>query len=122
MEQFETKGYFINKDGAKNTDLMLSKPKFHENVVVPKQVRSPYIYFFKEQYDQVKQNYPNLKVMEYALKISEMWKTLSDSEKSEYFKKNVNDKLRYQNEMQQLLTQGYFVNQDGTKSTDLKKK
>lgn len=51
MEQFEKSGFFINQEGVKNTDLMLSKPKFHESVIVPKIVRTPYIYFFKEQYD-----------------------------------------------------------------------
>jgi hypothetical protein len=51
MEQFEKNGFFINQEGVKNTDLMLSKPKFHESVIVPKIVRTPYIYFFKEQYD-----------------------------------------------------------------------
>jgi hypothetical protein len=101
---------------------MLSKPKFHEDVVVPKQVRSPYIFFYKEQYDQVKQNHPTLKIMDHAIKISEKWKTLSDAEKTKYFKQNVDDKLRYQTEMQQLLTQGYYVNEEGIKSTDLKKK
>jgi hypothetical protein len=60
--------------------------------------------------------------MDYAVKISELWKTLSDAEKTKYFKLSADDKLRYQNEMQQLLTQGYFVNEDGIKSTDQKKK
>jgi hypothetical protein len=30
--------------------------------------------------------------------------------------------MRYQNEMQQVEEQGYFVNEDGVKSTDMKKK
>jgi hypothetical protein len=51
MEQFEKQGFFVNKDGVKNTDLMLSKPKFYANVVVPKNVRSPYICFYKEHYE-----------------------------------------------------------------------
>lgn len=60
--------------------------------------------------------------MDHAVKISQLWKTLSDAEKTKYFKLSTDDKLRYQNEMQQLLTQGYFVNEDGIKSTDQKKK
>lgn len=88
-EQFEKNGFFINQDGVKNTDLMLSKPKFHESVIVPKIVRTPYIYFFKEQYDSVKQKFPSLKAHEHAVKISELWKSTSDSEKTKYFKLNL---------------------------------
>ena len=59
MEQFEKQGFFINKDGVKNTDLMLSKPKFHNNVVVPKNLRGPYIYFYMEQLELIKKVDPN---------------------------------------------------------------
>lgn len=51
-----------------------------------------------------------------------MWKSLSDSEKTKYFKLNLQDKLRYENEIQQLLTQGYFIDEEGKKSTDQKKR
>ena len=51
-----------------------------------------------------------------------MWKSISDSDKTKYFKLNMQDKLRYENEMQQLLTQGYFIDEEGKKSTDQKKR
>lgn len=123
MEQFEKQGFFINKDGVKNTDLMLSKPKFHDNVVVPKHPRSPYIYFYKEQLEMIKKVDPTqpFKLLETAAKASEKWSLLTDADKTKYFKLSLEDKTRYQNEMQQLLTQGFFVNEAGQKSTDLKK-
>jgi hypothetical protein len=37
---------------------MLSKPKFHDNVVVPKNPRGPYIYFYKEQLELIKKDDP----------------------------------------------------------------
>ncbi len=115
MEQFEKQGFFINKDGVKNTDLMLSKPKFHDNVVVPKNPRGPYIYFYKEQLELIKKDDPiqPVKMLETAAKISEKWSLLSDVDKTKYFKLSLQDKTRHQNEMQQLLTQGFFVNEAG---------
>jgi hypothetical protein len=113
MEQYEKQGYFINKDGVKNTDLMLSKPKFHNNVVIPKNQKSPYIFFFKENFDEVKKANPTVKLMDISVKISEKWNLLTDADKTKYFKLSLEDKKRYSNELQQLLTQGFFVNEAG---------
>ena len=115
MEQFEKQGFFINKDGVKNTDLMLSKPKFHDNVVVPKHPIKPFIFFYKEQLEVIKKVDPNqpIKLLEIAAKSSENWSLLTDVDKTKYFKLSLQDKTRHQNEMQQLLTQGYFVNEAG---------
>ena len=49
--------------------------------------------------------------------IAKEWKELKD--KTKYEKLAEEDKKRYQKEMDQLMTQGYFVNQDGVKSTDI---
>jgi len=38
---------------------MLSKPKFLNNVVVPKNPRGPYIYFYMEQLELIKKVDPN---------------------------------------------------------------
>ena len=53
------------------------------------------------------------KMLDYAVKISENWSLLTDADKTKYFKLSLNDKVRYQDEMQQLLTQGFFVNEAG---------
>jgi hypothetical protein len=52
-------------------------------------------------------------MLETAAKISEKWSLLSDVDKTKYFKLSLQDKTRHQNEMQQLLTQGFFVNEAG---------
>jgi len=52
-------------------------------------------------------------MLDYAVKISENWSLLTDADKTKYFKLSLNDKVRYQDEMQQLLTQGFFVNEAG---------
>jgi len=51
--------------------------------------------------------------LEAAAKFSEKWSLLTDVDKTKYFKLSLQDKTRYQNEMQQLLTQGFFVNEAG---------
>ena len=41
-------------------------------------------------------------MLDYAVKISENWSLLTDADKTKYFKLSLNDKVRYQDEMQQL--------------------
>lgn len=46
----EELGYFINQDGVKSTDLDAKGRKldFPEGTVMPKKVRSAYLYYFGE--------------------------------------------------------------------------
>ena len=77
MEQLRTKGYFINSEGVKSTDLKVKSkgsrspaspraegvphvPKgltnYKEGTMLPKQVRSPFFYFSAESWELVKEN------------------------------------------------------------------
>jgi hypothetical protein len=52
--------------------------------------------------------------------IAELWKALNDEEKLKYTKLSEEDKVRFQRETAQLKDDGFFVNADGVKSTDIK--
>jgi hypothetical protein len=44
---FNKLGYFIDSDGIKSTDLMLSNPKFKKDVVLPKNIKRPQNFFYQ---------------------------------------------------------------------------
>ena len=66
-------GYFIDSDGVKSTDLMLSNPKFKKHVVLPKNVKRPQIFFFQQHYETIKKKFPDLKLTEIMKKVYELW-------------------------------------------------
>jgi len=73
MNDFDKLGYFIDSDGVKSTDLMLSNPKFKKHVVMPKLVKRPQIFFYAQQYKTIKQKYPDMKITEICKHIFELW-------------------------------------------------
>jgi hypothetical protein len=51
-----------------------------------------------------------------------MWSKLSEKSKKPYDDMATKDHSRYEKEVDQLRTKGYFINIDGVKSTDKKKR
>ena len=47
------------------------------------------------------------------------WSKLSEADRKIYFKKAVSDRARYENEMKQFNTQGFFINAKGENSMDI---
>lgn len=122
MEQFETVGYFINANGDKSTDLMFANPQFNDDVVVPKKPQRGYIHFYKANYKAESKADPSLKVVEIAKILGEKWSNLSSEERRPYYKMTEDDQLRHDQEMQELLTKGYFMTTLQVKSTDIQVK
>lgn len=79
--------------------------------------------FLKEfNQDALKEQHGKLDVCK-AMKFKlEAWENLTEEEKKSYEENSAQDKLRYEKEVDQLRTYGYFIDQTGKKSTDLKKK
>lgn len=54
-----------------------------------------------------------------ALKIlGERWRTINNEEKAIYIKMSEDDKKRHDQQLEQFKEHGYFILEDGTKSTD----
>jgi len=53
---------------------------------------------------------------------AEQWSNLPEDQKEKYNKMVEKDKIRYGQQLQDLLTQGYFIMPDGSKSNEHKKK
>ena len=51
-----------------------------------------------------------------------MWNKLTEPQKIHYYELQKKDKVRYQNQIRDLATKGYFINEKGEKSSDLKPK
>jgi hypothetical protein len=51
-----------------------------------------------------------------------MWNKLTESQKFHYYELQKQDRARYQNQIRDLATKGYFINEKGEKSSDLKPK
>ena len=50
---------------------------------------------------------------------ADAWKTMTDAKKKKYEALHQKDIQRYQNQWNQLETKGFFVDQNGVKSTDM---
>ena len=117
VAQYEKLGWFTNAKGEKSTDLF--KPTLGDDVVKPKKAATAFMCFSNSVRPDIMKKHPTKKITEIAAIIGEAWNKLSDKQKVPFEKKNEADKVRYQEEMDQLMTRGYFINQDGVKSTDI---
>ena len=124
MKEFNEKGYFINSDGVKSTDLTKKhKVKdFPDDTVMPKKAKTSYMAFNKENYDALAKEIGSVKVADVAKKLSERWGALTPKQKKKYEDLAEKDQVRYQNQIDELRSNGYFMMEDGTKSTDTEPK
>jgi hypothetical protein len=91
-------------------------------VFEPKKVKTTFVCYLKENYSSVKALNPDLKVTEIMPKVAETWNSLSDDQKKPYVKLSEADRERYDRQFNQLLTQGYFILEDGAKSNEKTKR
>jgi hypothetical protein len=112
------KGVFKLEDGTLSTDPAnlerVQKMKCPEGTLEPKKPCSSYAYFVKHLVvpEGVKG------VQDRAKLASEQWKVLSSKEKVKYEKMAADDKERFDKQMESVWLKGYFMLEDGTKSTE----
>ena len=63
--------------------------------------------------------YPETKTPEIAQMVGKAWNELDDTKKQVYQDMYLKDKKRYEQELEQLEKQGFFINQNGENSKDL---
>lgn len=101
---------------------MRENPKFHDHVVVPKKAGSAWTFFNKTVQKEIHAANPEMKMVDIAKQVALKWNSLDDTQKQPYLKMQENDVIRHKRELKDLVENGYFINSDGVKSTDLKKK
>ena len=120
LAELEEKGYFTMPDGTKSTDQYVDpKKKYGEDCVVPKKPLSAYLFFTTENVNKIKEK-DGCSHPEAMKKCGEVWNGLSADEKKIYEDKNAKDTERYKKQLEDLDKNGYFMMDDGTKSSDHK--
>ena len=109
-------------DGQQSNEVVPSNAKFLDHVVVPTKPKTNYMIYMLSAQKDIHQQNPNLKLAETSKLIGEQWRNLSDDEKEKYSQIVVKDKHRYEQQVQDLLTKGFFIMQDGSKSSEHQKK
>ena len=120
MKELETKGYFINKDGVKSSDLLKKGAldilrKNNDNL--PKQPISGYKFFAMDSVQKIMDR-KGFNHAEASKICSKMWDDVSSKGKAKYHEMHDKDVQRYQKQLLELQTYGYFTLENGTKSTD----
>jgi len=119
MLEFEEKGFFTKNDGTQSNHILPEKPhKFLDHVVVPKRNKSGYVLFIGDQTKIFKEKFPDMKITEIMKKAASQWSELKSDQKKVYEEGSIHDKKRYETQLNDLLTKGYFIMEDGSKSTD----
>ncbi|CAJ1029488.1 DEK C terminal domain/HMG-box domain/HMG (high mobility group) box/Protamine and protamine like, putative [Leishmania lindenbergi] len=81
----------------------------------PKGTLSPYIIFVNENREKLKAQNPDMKNTELLAEMGNLWKKISEAEKSRYQKLSDEDKLRYDREMAAYIARGGAVFKRGGK-------
>lgn len=87
-------------------------------VLKPKKPTSPWIYFNNEKVAELKKE-RGLDQKDAFTQSAEIWKGLNEEQKKPYLEKNKQDEARYKRQMEELTANGFFMTEDGKKSTDL---
>mmetsp|Transcript_24464 Transcript_24464/g.37939 ORF Transcript_24464/g.37939 Transcript_24464/m.37939 type:complete len:144 (-) Transcript_24464:104-535(-) len=118
-EMLEKKGYFLLDDGSKSTDAKnLPKKKWPEGTLMPKKPNSAYIYFSMAEVNKIKEKEKLEKHTDAMKRAGEIWSEMSDKEKKPFIKLREKDVARYEKQMKEMETNGFFEMDDGSKSSD----
>ncbi len=79
---------------------------------------SAYLYYNTEFVADLRAKDPDLKQGDLFKMAGAKWATMTDTEKAKYNKLSQQDKLRYQAQLDEREKKGYFMLENGTKSTD----
>ena len=119
LKELDTKGYFINDDGVKSTDVMIDpKKKYGKDCVVPKRPISAYLAFTTDMVNKLKEKEKIEKHTDAMKRCGEIWSKYSDKEKKKYNDLHDKDVKRYDKQMLELHKKGFFIMDDGSKSSD----
>lgn len=106
---------------AKVKKAAASKENETQVSVMPKKPITSYFAFLNTRREKFKNDNPKLSITEIAKALGQVWQALQDDQKKPYLKVVEEDVARYQRELQDLKTKGYFINKNGENSKDLQK-
>ena len=110
----------MTEDGQKSTDLWVDpKKKYGEDCVVPKKPLSSYLFYTKENVNRLKEEKgcTHPEAMKFC---GDNWVRLDDEGKKKYHELHDKDVIRYEKQVKDLDRNGFFMMDDGSKSSDHK--
>lgn len=128
LNQIHEHGFFM-VDGVKSCDILVNdkgkriKEKFPGyKGVEPKRPTTAYFFFSVPKSQELREK-DKMKLTESTKAASELWKKMSEIEKEPFVKQAEEDQERYNRQVAEIASQGYFLLPDGkTKSSDMEKK
>jgi hypothetical protein len=118
LAELEKNGFFLTDDGVKSTDLYVDpKKKYGETCVVPKKPLSAYLFYTTANVNSLKEK-EGCTHPEAMKKCGELWNKLTPDEKKKYEEKHDKDVVRYKGQVHDLDKKGFFVMDDGSKSSE----
>jgi len=85
--------------------------------MLPKKPLSSYLYFTTDQMNKIKEK-EGCTHPEAMKKAGEIWSKMSDKEKKKYTDMNTKDQARYDKQLAELNKKGFFMMEDGSKSSE----
>ena len=122
MKEFEENGFFTMDDGQLSHLVVPQNPKFLDSIFQPKKPKSSYNIFLQQKLKGMGLTSPDVKFKDKFKVTAEAFSKLDEKEKQNYDLLAQQDKERYFREVNDLITLGYFIMPDGSKSSDHIKK
>lgn len=104
---------------ASKTKNSPAKPELPKDSSVPKKPLTPFLLYHMDRNPSLRKQFPHLKLVDLSKLIGEEWKNLSDIPRKKFYQQAEKDQVRYKKEMDELVANGYFINQKGENSRDL---
>ena len=93
------------------------KKKYAKDVVKPKRPLSAYLFYSTQNVSLIKEKEKISHPLAMA-KAGEAWNKMNDKQKKKYNDMHSKDVARFESQMKELDTKGYFMMDDGSKSSD----
>lgn len=120
-KQLKELGYFIDANGVKSTDMDKKHKKldYPEGTVMPKKKGTSFMFFLKTYHAEHKEELAGKVATEASKAIGAAWASMTDQQKERFEAMSNKDGERFDDQLNQLKKNGFFLTEDGTKSTDL---
>lgn len=123
-EEYEAKGYFVITKNGQSSEQAQKEIFEKASIVKPKKVMAAYQFYMRDRARSISQESTRsatsskFKRGEFVQVIAKEWRELPTESKSKFKKLRDEDEERKKNQYKELETNGYFVTDDGRKSTD----
>ena len=93
LKELETKGYFINADGVKSTDMVKPKFKYPEGTIMPKPAVTAYKFYIQENCQKIQEK-QNISQSEALTICQKVWEKLTSKQTKKFQDLHEQDVIR----------------------------